>query len=588
MNTNQVMPMSNGAVSRKAAVMSARGKAATKDGSFNDVLAKSKGDSLTLQDVKDLAKSAETAEKDAKLAEAAESASTDAEMPKEGKSENNNGDKTVAKDLNADKPVKEEVSTELPVVENASAAVLAAFAVNEDGEIAIEAAEPAEPAAIETKLEFTPKEAANFNLHSILPQSTETLGKNKEMLAMLSGQHIPKQEGAIDLNNLQLNVKDAPKNFGEALLQNSSEPVLTKAQAADPLVALANGTAKFAKETVITENAPIINVSTETVNANVKDAKIVGDTEALINSNLKGNIDLKVEAVDVKAQTQAQTGEEIVLPDAKTVETRAQPIATNLQTAKPTAENTVQQNVFAGLTVEVEDTDVLPMREMFNNFGQNTDNENSEKQSLFSDNGKEEIFNANNGTKSEPQRAEGNQQFAHTLETQNSQHTTSAKETAPTTAPPRDAYNVREQIVQQARLIRAENGSEMVIRLKPEHLGDMTLRISVSSEGAVTASFFTNNAEVRHIVENSLVQLRQELQNQGIKVDKAEVYAGLSDGGLPQGQSGEAWQQNRGGSSNNAFRNAEADALQFEDEAANISGASRANSPAEDGVDYLV
>jgi flagellar hook-length control protein FliK len=147
---------------------------------------------------------------------------------------------------------------------------------------------------------------------------------------------------------------------------------------------------------------------------------------------------------------------------------------------------------------------------------------------------------------------------------------------------------VREQIVQQARLIRAENGSEMVIRLKPEHLGDMTLRISVSSEGAVTASFFTNNAEVRHIVENSLVQLRQELQNQGIKVDKAEVYAGLSDGGLPQGQSGEAWQQNRGNSSNSAFRNAEADALQFEDDAANISNVSNANISADDGVDYLV
>jgi flagellar hook-length control protein FliK len=117
----------------------------------------------------------------------------------------------------------------------------------------------------------------------------------------------------------------------------------------------------------------------------------------------------------------------------------------------------------------------------------------------------------------------------------------------------------------------------------------MTLRISVSSEGSVTASFFTNNAEVRHIVENSLVQLRQELQNQGIKVDKTEVYSGLSDGSLPQGQGQEAWQQNQSQSSSGSrFQNTESGAAQFEENAVDVATNNGVSTLANDGVDYLV
>jgi flagellar hook-length control protein FliK len=122
---------------------------------------------------------------------------------------------------------------------------------------------------------------------------------------------------------------------------------------------------------------------------------------------------------------------------------------------------------------------------------------------------------------------------------------------APPLAPQED-FDVPAQIVKQARLIRAAENSEMVIKLNPEHLGELTLRVSVSSSGAVNASFHSDNAQVRTIIENSLVQLRQELNNAGLKVENVQVYAGLSDGGgLMNGQGGQAWQQNRRQSSSN-------------------------------------
>lgn len=153
----------------------------------------------------------------------------------------------------------------------------------------------------------------------------------------------------------------------------------------------------------------------------------------------------------------------------------------------------------------------------------------------------------------------------------------------------REDFNIPQQIVEQARLIRAQESTEMVIRLKPEHLGNLTLKVSVAHNGAVTASFYTDNAQVRSIVENSLVQLRQELENQGIKVDKAEVYAGLSDGQLPQEQGQQSWQQNQG-SSPASFRNLQADRNSFEETALELSGTSdsTAASTVEDGVDYRV
>ena len=110
---------------------------------------------------------------------------------------------------------------------------------------------------------------------------------------------------------------------------------------------------------------------------------------------------------------------------------------------------------------------------------------------------------------------------------------------------PREDFNIPAQIVEQARMIRTTTNTEMVINLKPEHLGELTLRISVGTNGAVNASFYTDNAQVRAIIENSLVQLKQELNDQGIKVDDVEVYAGLSEDSLLNGQGQQAWQQNQ-------------------------------------------
>ncbi len=151
----------------------------------------------------------------------------------------------------------------------------------------------------------------------------------------------------------------------------------------------------------------------------------------------------------------------------------------------------------------------------------------------------------------------------------------------------RDVYNVRGQIVEQARLLRTDETTEMVIRLKPAHLGDLTLKVSVSGNGSVNASFHSDNAQVRTIIENSLVQLKQELANQGIKVDKIEVAMGFSEGQLPQEQNQQAWQQAQQGQVAQG-RNFKADVESFEESAAELSGVPENGQMVADGVDYFV
>ncbi len=150
---------------------------------------------------------------------------------------------------------------------------------------------------------------------------------------------------------------------------------------------------------------------------------------------------------------------------------------------------------------------------------------------------------------------------------------------------PQTDYEVPRQIVDQARLIQRGQDTEMVIHLKPEHLGDLTLRVSVGTDGAVNASFHSNNAEVRTIIENTLVQLRQELNNQGLKVDNVGVYAGLADGGLPQDQGQQqAFQQ---GSQRQHTTRESAAAFEDGQELA-AALAAQEGSIATDGVDYRI
>lgn len=172
-------------------------------------------------------------------------------------------------------------------------------------------------------------------------------------------------------------------------------------------------------------------------------------------------------------------------------------------------------------------------------------------------------------------------------------NTAAAAETAPAQQV-QDTYNVMQQIVDQARLIRSDANTEMVIRLNPEHLGELTLRVAVTASGAINATFHTENAQVRGLLESSMIQLKQELQQQGLKVNNVDVQSGLSQDFFAQSQAGQQGYPQ----SQHSARNQAADRAAFENDAdaltvnTAVSGAAATENTANvgdsDGVNYLV
>ncbi len=131
----------------------------------------------------------------------------------------------------------------------------------------------------------------------------------------------------------------------------------------------------------------------------------------------------------------------------------------------------------------------------------------------------------------------------------------------------RETYNVPQQIVEQAKLLQRGTDSQMIIKLNPEHLGQLSLKVSVNGNGGVTATFHTDNAKVRAILETTMTQLKQQLDEQGIKVDNVEVHTGLPDGQLPQDQGQQGFYQQQG----QQVRSQQADLQDFEESSENLA-----------------
>ena len=592
MNTSNVMPASSPArgQARGTQGMEVRGKNGSvmgdKGKSFNDVLAKSQGrdDSLTPQDANDLAKNVEDSGKDAEMpGKTAESKSKDA-----GKAPNDTGKVSNDMGKNADAAIAADVDADISLEAAVEASVAASqlqFIGNLQTDMEVTAGQE-QISAIETlgdaagAADFSGKWLAKAgqvpgmpspNLQTLLPQSGEQAEKHQQMLAMLSGQMV-KGANQQDMQQTGISRGQIPEQMFESSAssgQDMQQPVTMPGNlrmASDPLSAQSLQMARsFAMDGREMQSA-------------VLQQENMGSQQVLQRADLTmqsaaGTVAAEDVAVAVQAPLQTRQEQQPVNQGDKaglfngvqiTVEEEAMPPVEGLR-QQPQQQQPQQQQ---------QQEQQMPFRQMM-----------SQEPDIMGP-GETAVKDGEPVLRQPEGSAQTAPAFQQTM--QNVNHVDQAS-TASSAQQVRDDFDIPQQIVEQARLIRAQESTEMVIRLKPEHLGNLTLRISVSNEGAVTASFFSDNAQVRHIVENSLVQLRQELENQGIKVDKAEVYAGLSDGQLPQDQGQQAWQQQGQGHSSAPLRSLKADMDSFEETAADLSAVEDLSEESvEDGVNYLV
>jgi hypothetical protein len=88
--------------------------------------------------------------------------------------------------------------------------------------------------------------------------------------------------------------------------------------------------------------------------------------------------------------------------------------------------------------------------------------------------------------------------------------------------PPAPRSGIFDQIVQRAALLARDGRTEMRIDLKPEALGQVRLQIMTEHQ-QVSVRIFAEHANVREIIESHMTQLKSDLQQQGLQVDRLEV-----------------------------------------------------------------
>lgn len=89
------------------------------------------------------------------------------------------------------------------------------------------------------------------------------------------------------------------------------------------------------------------------------------------------------------------------------------------------------------------------------------------------------------------------------------------------------------QFVRRAELVaQAKGPTEMRVQLVPEHLGRVSIRVTVA-EGGVTAKLLVETPEVKTLVEQRMPELEQALREQGLRLDGLSV--GCEDPGAGNG-----------------------------------------------------
>lgn len=85
-----------------------------------------------------------------------------------------------------------------------------------------------------------------------------------------------------------------------------------------------------------------------------------------------------------------------------------------------------------------------------------------------------------------------------------------------------DMEDIVNQIVEQIKVQVNADTSSMEMQLNPESYGKLQLQVLLK-DGIVTARMNVENEAVRQALESQVVQLRESMNNQGLKVDAIEV-----------------------------------------------------------------
>jgi hypothetical protein len=108
--------------------------------------------------------------------------------------------------------------------------------------------------------------------------------------------------------------------------------------------------------------------------------------------------------------------------------------------------------------------------------------------------------------------------------------------------------------VVQAFVFDRQKTAKVQLKLEPEHLGKITIKLAAVN-GEITARFFTESAQAKEAIESSLNQLRESLQPYRMHLGEASVSLGMEGDGRQGGRDGRFIPMDRDFQKNRKFEN---------------------------------
>lgn len=128
-----------------------------------------------------------------------------------------------------------------------------------------------------------------------------------------------------------------------------------------------------------------------------------------------------------------------------------------------------------------------------------------------------------------------------------------------------ETNQIMDQIVEYMKINIKPETQELEMQLHPASLGTVHVQLA-AKDGVITAQFAAQNETVKAVLETQMIQLKEQFEEQGIKVEAVEVTVANYAFGEQYGDQQDAADQENGGTKKNARRiNLNLDEIEEED-----------------------
>lgn len=215
-------------------------------------------------------------------------------------------------------------------------------------------------------------------------------------------------------------------------------------------------------------------------------------------------------SVSTEVQPETEVQDNVVLTEAK---------ETEVQSTSKAEETIVSDTAKQAEETETEEADAQTLVKQTEDVTEEQSGEATKQDT--SNQQKADSSEVTGKTQTEPKSNSQEQiSFQTTTQTINNGQTVEVVQTVTQTQV--DVESILRQISQMTRISVTQAQSSIEMQLNPENLGKVYLQV-ISKEGAITAQIAAQNEAVKEVLESQIAVLKENMNQQGMKVEAIEV-----------------------------------------------------------------